>query len=111
MYNVREGNVFMLYTGKVIETKRVERTHSGTKSSVHLRKKDAVELIKTDMSDYTDLPYLVEITSDDGGTMIQITVEDHENSSKILRDFSSQYQGHRLVVLKVPEGYLQGMEE
>ena len=39
-----------------------------------------------------------------------MAVEDHKNASKILDDFSSQYKSHRLVVLKVPEGYIEGMK-
>ena len=100
----------MLYTGTVVKRESAATLSRKSKATISLRKRDAIELIKADLPEYTSAPFFVEITSDDGGALIQITVEDHKNAPKILDDFSSQYKSHRLVVLKVPEGYIEGMK-
>lgn len=71
-----------------------------------MRLKDVIELIKVDMPDYTDGAFEVGIAADGAGNHIQISIEDHSNSHKILKTFIDRFKEHRVVVLKVPLGYL-----
>ena len=71
-----------------------------------LRREDVVELIRVDLPDYTEGAFDVKIASDDGGTHITISIEDHANSQQILRSFGDRFKDHRIIVAKVPEGYL-----
>ena len=71
-----------------------------------MRREDVVELIKVDLPDHTDGAFDVKIESDDGGTHITILIEDHTNSQQILRLFSDRFDDQRILVAKVPEGYL-----
>ena len=70
-----------------------------------MRREDIVELIRMDMPDFTEGAFDVTIASDDGGSHIQISIEDHRGSQKILRHFSDKYKTRMLVML-VPEGFL-----
>lgn len=71
-----------------------------------LRKRDTIELIKADLVNLTEGAFHVEITSDDGGTIIDTMIEDHSNSGEILEYITRNYRDHRIVVTKVPEGWL-----
>ena len=71
-----------------------------------MRREDVVELIRVDLPDYTEGAFDVDIKSDDGGSHIVISVEDHTDSQRILREFSDRFSEQRIIVLKVPEGYL-----
>jgi len=71
-----------------------------------LRREDVVELIKVDLPDHTDGAFDVKIESDDGGTHITILIEDHTNSQQILKAFGDRFSDQRIIVAKVPEGYL-----
>ena len=71
-----------------------------------MRREDAVELIRVDLPDHTLGAFDVKIESDDGGAHITIYIEDHSNSQKILRAFSERFNDHRIIVAKVPEGFL-----
>ena len=67
-----------------------------------MRLKDIVELIKVDMPDHTDGAFDVAIQSDDGGTHITISIEDHKDSQKILKAFTDRFKGTRLIIMLVP---------
>ncbi len=71
-----------------------------------MRREDVIELIKSDMPDLTEGAFDVQTKSDDGGTHIAIYIEDHTNSQNILRITFEKYRENRIVVVKVPEGYL-----
>ena len=71
-----------------------------------MRREDVIELIKSDMPDLTEGAFDVQTKSDDGGTHIAIYIEDHTNSQNILRMAFEKYRENRIVVVKVPEGYL-----
>ena len=70
-----------------------------------MRREDIVELIRMDMPDFTEGAFDVAISSDDGGSHIQISIEDHSDGQKILEHFSDRYKTRMLVML-VPEGFL-----
>ena len=72
-----------------------------------MRREDVVELIRVDLPDYTDGAFDVKIESDDGGAHITIFIEDHTNSQKILRSFGDRFKDQRIIVAKVPEGFLR----
>ena len=71
-----------------------------------MRLKDIVELIKVDMPDHTEGAFDVSIQSDDGGTHITISVEDHKDSQTVLNAFTDRFKGTRLIIMLVPEGSL-----
>ncbi len=71
-----------------------------------MRREEVIELIKTDMPDLTDGAFDVQSKTDDGGTHIAIYIEDHTNSQNILKVTFEKYRENRIVVMKVPEGYL-----
>lgn len=71
-----------------------------------MRHKDIVELIKVDMPDHTEGAFDVSIQSDDGGTHITISVEDHKDSQAVLNAFTDRFKGTRLIIMLVPEGSL-----
>ena len=68
-----------------------------------MRLKDIVELIKVDMPDHTEGAFDVSIQSDDGGTHITISVEDHKDSQTVLNAFTDRFKGTRLIIMLVPE--------
>ena len=72
-----------------------------------MRKRDTIELIRADLVDLTEGAFHVEIGSDDGGTLIDVFIEDHSNSGEILKQITSSYSEHRIVLSKVPEGWLE----
>ena len=80
---------------------------SGSVGNISLRKRDIIELIKCDLVDLTEGAFRVILDSDDGGSVINVMIEDHSNSQEILREMDRAYPGHRLVVTKVPEGWLK----
>ena len=63
MYNVREVITFMLCTGKVVKRELAATLSRKPKAAISLRKRDAIELIKADLPEYTSKPFSVEITS------------------------------------------------
>jgi hypothetical protein len=67
--------------------------------------KDITELVKSDVIDLTDGPFCVDIHADDAGAHIAVQLEWHQDSQKILRFLSDSYET-RIVVIKVPEGFL-----
>ena len=71
-----------------------------------LRKKDILDLVISDVVDLTDGPFDVTFTSNDGGSHIQIAIEHHGDSQKIVESFKTSVHGYRVLVLKVPTGYL-----
>ena len=71
-----------------------------------LRREDVIELIRVDLPDHTEGAFDVKIASDDGGTHITIFIEDHANAQQILRSFGDRFKDQRIIVAKVPEGYL-----
>ena len=71
-----------------------------------LRKKDIQSLVIADVVDLTDGPFNVSFESDDGGTHIQVSIEKHKDASKIVKHFSKNNLGYTVLVLKVPQGYL-----
>ena len=71
-----------------------------------MRLKDVVELIRVDMPDHTEGAFDVRIESDDGGTHVTIYVEKGGDASKVLDTFSSRFKDRRIIVMRVPEGFL-----
>ena len=71
-----------------------------------MRLKDIIELIRVDMPDHTDGPFDIEIQSDDGGHHIAIIIENHDDAGKILSAFFNRFKEKRIIVMKVPEGFL-----
>ena len=71
-----------------------------------MRLKDVIELIKVDMPDLTDGPFEVDVSSDGGGSHIQISVEEHKDAHKILKTFIDRFKDHRILVMRVPRGFL-----
>jgi hypothetical protein len=73
--------------------------------------KDIVELIRVDMPDHTEGPFDVKIQSDDGGTHITIMIEFHKDAQKILDAFFDRFKEKRIIVMKVPEDFLDKKED
>ena len=71
-----------------------------------MRLKDIIELIRVDMPDHTEGAFDVSIQSDDGGTHITISVEDHKDSQTVLNAFTDRFKETRLIIMLVPEGSL-----
>jgi predicted protein tyrosine phosphatase len=72
-----------------------------------LKREDVVELIRVDMPDHTDGAFDIRIESDDGGTHIVIYIDEHKDSQKIMKSFSKRFEDSRIIIMKVPEGYLK----
>tara|TARA_R100000664_G_C2752970_1_gene140331 strand:+ start:684 stop:908 length:225 start_codon:yes stop_codon:yes gene_type:complete len=68
--------------------------------------KDIVELIKCDIPDLTEGPFRVNIESDDGGSHITIFIEFHNDCQKV-RNFVDRNYKKRIIIKKVPEGFLK----
>jgi hypothetical protein len=68
--------------------------------------KDIVELIKCDVPDLTDGAFSVTIESDDGGSHITISLEFHNDCQKV-REFIDKNYKVRIIIKKVPEGFLR----
>ena len=69
-------------------------------------REDIIELIKLDMPDFTEGAFDVTSSSDDGGNHIQISVEVPGDAQAVLNHFSDKYNYTRIIVMKVPEGFL-----
>lgn len=80
---------------------------SGSAGEIVLSKRDIIELIKCDVVDLTEGAFRVSLDSDDGGTLINVMLEDHSNTQEIMKELDLAYPGQRLVITKVPEGWLQ----
>ena len=76
-----------------------------------MRKSDIIELIRVDMPDHTNGAFDIIIESDDGGSHITIYVEDHDDAQKILGIFSERFSDERILLMKVPVGFLHGMKD
>ena len=72
-----------------------------------MNKKDIVSLIMSDVADLTEGRFSVDFASDDGGHHIEIRVESPNDASGILKVFFPKFHGHRVLVLKVPKGYIE----
>ncbi len=71
-----------------------------------MRLKDLVEVIKSDVIDLTDGPFDVDVESDDGGTHITVSVEFHKDAKEIMTRMIEDYEGYRILVKLVPDGYV-----
>jgi hypothetical protein len=71
-----------------------------------MRREEVVELIRCEMPDLTDGPFDVRIETDDGGNHICIYVEFHEDAQQILKRFHRFHGQKRILVMKVPDGFL-----
>lgn len=76
------------------------------KDKLDMNHRDIESLIIADVIDLTDGAFDVTFESDDCGTHIQIAVEKHEDAGTIVTHFSINAFGYNILVLKVPEGYL-----
>jgi len=72
-----------------------------------MRLKDAVEVIRCDIPDLTEGAFDVAIESDDGGSHIVVRIEYHEDSQKIMAHLNKEYPKSRIIVMLVPEGWIQ----
>ena len=75
-------------------------------NSESVDKKDLINLVISDVVDLTDGPFDVAFASDGGGTHIQVSIEHHKDAPKIVDKFKASFMSYRLLVLKVPSGYL-----
>ena len=80
---------------------------SGSVGKITLSKRDIIELIKCDIVELSEGAFRVLLDSDDGGTLINVMLEDHSNTQEIMRELDRAYPGHRLVITKVPHGWLK----
>ena len=74
--------------------------------TAELDKKDVESLVIADVIDLTNGCFDVTFESDDSGTHIQVALENHEDAPKIVKHFSTNTLGYKVLVLKVPRGYL-----
>jgi hypothetical protein len=72
-----------------------------------LRKKDIESLVIADVVELTDGNFKVSFESDGGGTHIQVAIENHDDAHKISSRFMINDLGYRVIILKVPQGYLE----
>ena len=77
-----------------------------TQDASELSKKDILNLVISDVVDLTDGPFDVAFASDDGGTHIQISIEHHEDAQHIIASIKTTIHGYNVLILKVPDGYL-----
>ena len=59
-----------------------------------------------DVVELTEGNFQVTFESDDGGTHIQVAIEKHQDGPSLTSHFSISQLGYRVLVLKVPPGYL-----
>ena len=71
-----------------------------------LRKRDIENLVIADVIEMTEGAFDVSFESDDGGTHIQVSIEKHDDAQKLTKHFLINQLGYRVLVLKVPPGYL-----
>ena len=72
-----------------------------------LSKKDIESLVIADVVELTDGNFKVSFESDGGGTHIQVAIENHDDASKLSNRFMTNDLGYRVIILKVPQGYLE----
>ena len=80
-------------------------------------KQDAINSLTLKISDYFSGRYEVRAISDDGGSLIEVQVEVDEPSLTIEAQYSDfpldevvpKWNGWRVVVLKVPRGYIDAI--
>jgi len=73
-----------------------------------LTKRDIENLVIADVIELTDGAFDVSFESDDGGTHVQIAIEKHSDAPKLSNHFNRNDLGYRVLILKVPSGYLDG---
>lgn len=73
-----------------------------------LTKRDIENLVIADVIELTDGAFDVSFESDDGGTHIQVAIEKHSDAAKLSSHFNRSDLGYRVLILKVPSGYLDG---
>ena len=71
-----------------------------------MRLKDIAESIRRELVDLTDGAFHVEISSDDGGYHLTISIEFHSDAQKVRKLLDEKYRNTRTVILKVPLGSL-----
>jgi hypothetical protein len=71
-----------------------------------IRKDDLISLIMSDLVDLTEDSFNVIQASDDSGNHIEVQVENHDDASKIRKFFDKTGYQKRIIILKVPPGYL-----
>ena len=71
-----------------------------------LRKRDIENLVIADVIEITEGAFDVSFESDDSGTHIQVSIEKHDDAHKLTKHFLINQLGYRVLVLKVPPGYL-----
>jgi hypothetical protein len=72
----------------------------------NITRKDLIPLMMSDVTDLTDDNFLVKEASDDGGSHIEIQLEEHSDSSKVRKFMDKNYPAHRIIIMNVPQGYL-----
>lgn len=60
----------------------------------------------SDLVDLTEDPFNVIQASDDSGNHIEVQIENHSDAGKIRKFFDKTYQEKRIIILKVPPGFL-----
>lgn len=70
-----------------------------------------VKNVRTTVCDVTDGPFYVEWSSDDGGHHIQVLIEQHDDGKDVRVSLDEKFAGKRIIIMLVPEGYLDGYKE
>ena len=76
------------------------------KSKSPLSKTEIKCLVIADVIDLTDGKFEVTFESDDGGNHVQVAIEKHDDAQALIDHFIINKLGHRVLILKVPPGYL-----
>lgn len=63
--------------------------------------------INSRLPDLTPGAFHVRFASDDGGTHIEISIDDHESCASIRESIDRKEFGYRCIILKCPTGYIQ----
>ena len=71
-----------------------------------LRKRDIENLVIADVIEFTEGNFQVTFESDDGGMHVQVAIEQHDDAQKLTKHFTLNTHGYRVLILKVPPGYL-----
>lgn len=74
-------------------------------------KEDLVKDIRMSVCDATDGPFYVEWSSDDGGHHIQVLIEHHDDGKDVRMSLDKKFVGKRIIIMLVPDGYLDGYKE
>ena len=60
----------------------------------------------SDLTDLTEDSFNVIQASDDLGNHIEVQIENHDDTKKIRKFFDKTYYQKRIIILKVPPGFL-----